>query len=109
LDHIDSQLSFVNRKLDIQIEQQRISNFILQNIAELLRVPDSEKERQHNIELGMKFYINAKNDPDLFVDALEEFLQAEAMMKQDYFVLHRIGCIYLYVEKFVDPSKARDY
>jgi tetratricopeptide (TPR) repeat protein len=109
LDQIGSQLSFVNRKLDIQIEQQRISNFILQNIAELLRVPDSEKERQHNIELGMKFYINAKNDPDLFADALEEFLQAEAMMKQDYFVLHRIGCIYLYVEKFVDPSKARDY
>ena len=102
-------LSFINRKLDIQIEQQILSNFLLQDIAKLLRVPDSEKERQYCIELGVKFFVNAKQDPDLFEDALEELLKAESMMRQDYFVLHRLGCIYLYVEKFINPEIAMNY
>ena len=106
---INDTLGFLNRNMDIQIEQQKLSNLLLQNIAELLRVPDSEKERQHSIELGIKFFVNAKKDSDLYSDALEELLKAESLMKQDYFVLHRIGCIYLYVEKYINPEKAIDY
>jgi tetratricopeptide (TPR) repeat protein len=106
---INESLGFLNRNIDIQIEQQKLSNLLLQNIAELLRVPDSEKERQHSIELGIKFFVNAEKDPDLFGDALEELLKAESLMRQDYFVLHRIGCIYLYVEKYINPEKALEY
>lgn len=109
MEDINQTLTFLNRNMDIQIEQQRLSNLLLQNIAELLRVPDSEKERQHCIELGVKFFVNASKDADLFMDALEEFLKAESLMKQDYFVLHRIGCIYMYVEKYINPEKALDY
>ena len=106
---INEELFFINRNMDIQIEQQKLSNLLLQNIAELLRVPDSEKERQHCIELGIKFFVNGSKDADLYVDALEELLKAETLMKQDYFVLHRIGCIYLYVEKYINPEKALEY
>ena len=106
---INSSLSFLNRNIDLQIEQQKLSNLLLQNMVELLRVPDSEKERQHSIELGIKFFTNARKDSDLYADALEELLKAETLMKQDYFVLHRIGCIYLYVENFINPEKALDY
>ncbi len=106
---VNQTLGFLNRNMDIQIEQQKLSNLLLQNIAELLRVPDSEKERQHSIELGIKFFVNAKKDSDLYADSLEELLKAESLMKQDYFVLHRIGCIYLYVEKFINPDKAFEY
>lgn len=106
---INQNLIFLNRNVDVLIEQQYLSNLLLQNIADLLRVPDSEKERQHCIELGLKFFVNASKDSDLFADALEELLKAESFMKQDYFVLHRIGCIYLYAEKLIDPSKALDY
>jgi tetratricopeptide (TPR) repeat protein len=106
---INKTLVFLNRNMDIQIEQQKLSNLLLHNIAELLRVPDSEKERQHSIELGIKFFVNAKKDSDLYADALEELLKAESLMKQDYFVLHRIGCIYLYVEKYINPEKAFEY
>jgi tetratricopeptide (TPR) repeat protein len=109
LSAIESSLGFLNRNMEMAVEQQRLSNMLLQNIAELLRVPDSEKERQHSIEAGIKFFINASRDPDLYSDALEMLLKAEALMKQDYFVLHRIGCIYLHAEKFVDPAKALDY
>jgi tetratricopeptide (TPR) repeat protein len=106
---INTTLEFLNRNMDIQIEQQKLSNLLLQNIAELLRVPDSEKERQQSIVLGIKFFVNAKKDSDLYADALEELLKAESLMKQDYFVLHRIGCIYLYAEKYISPEKAIDY
>jgi hypothetical protein len=95
--------------MDVQIEQQKLSNLLLQNIAELLRVPESEKERQHCIEMGVKFFVNASKNADLYEDALEELLKAESLMKQDYFVLHRIGCIYLYAEKHINPAKALDY
>ena len=106
---INETLVFLNRNMDIQVEQQKLSNLLLQNIAELLRVPDSEKERQHSIELGIKFFVNASKDADLYADALEELLKAESLMKQDYFVLNRIGCIYLYVEKYINPAKALEY
>ena len=106
---INEALVFLNRNMDVQIEQQKLSNLLLQNIAELLRVPDSEKERQHSIELGIKFFVNASKDADLYADALEELLKAELLMKQDYFVLHRIGCIYLYAEKYINPEKALEY
>ena len=106
---VNDSLNFLNRNMDIQIEQQKLSNLLLQNIVDLLRVPDSEKERQHSIELGIKFFVNAKKDSDLYADSLEELLKAESLMKQDYFVLHRIGCIYLYVEKYINPEKALDY
>jgi tetratricopeptide (TPR) repeat protein len=109
LNIVNQTLTFINRNLDIQIEQQKLSNLLLQNIVELLRVPDSEKERQRSIELGVKFFVNASKDADLYADALEELLKAESLMKQDYFVLHRIGCIYLYVEKYIHPEKALDY
>ncbi len=106
---ISVKLGFLNRNMDIQIEQQKLSNLFLENITVLLRVPDSEKERQHSIELGIKFFVNAQKDSDLYADALEELLKAESLMKQDYFALHRIGCIYLYVEKYINPEKALDY
>jgi tetratricopeptide (TPR) repeat protein len=109
LREISSELTFLNKNVDILIEQNKLSNLLLQNIAELLRVPDSEKERQHSIELGIKFFVNARKDSDLYQDALEQLCKAELLMKQDYFVLHRIGCIYLYVKEYINPEKALDY
>lgn len=109
LTEISSELKFLNKNVDLLVEQQKLSNLLLQNIAELLRVPESEKERQHSIELGIKFFVNARKDADLYRDALEQFEKAELLMKQDYFVLHRIGCIYLYAEEHINPEKALDY
>ena len=109
LNKIENKLSLLDRKLDRIVEEQVLTNVLLNNISELMRVPDSEKQRQHCIELGMKFFINAKNDEELYTDALEEFLKAENLMKQDYFVLHRIGMIYLYAPNLLDINKALGY
>jgi hypothetical protein len=109
LSDISSELNFLNRNNEILIEQQKLSNLLLQNISELLRVPDSEKERQHAIELGIKFFVNAKKDADLYDDALKYLLKAEEIYEEDYFVLHRLGLIYLHVLKHIDIQKAHDY
>ena len=109
LTSLNEELSFLNKNFEINIEQQKAANLLLQNINELLRVPDSEKDRQRNIELGLKFFINAQKDEDLYQDALEELLAAEQQMKQDYFVLHRIGLIYMYSTKQINPEIAFKY
>ena len=109
LDGISEELSFLNQNTEILIEQQKLANILLHNISELLRVPDSEKERQHAIELGVKFFVNAQKDVDLLDDALEELLRAESLMKQDYFVLHRLGVIYLHSTKHINVEKSLEY
>ena len=109
LNDVNRGLDFLNRRTDLVIEQQKISIMLQKDIVELLKIPDSEKERQKAITLGIKFFVNASKDTDLFDDALEEFLKAESMGKQDYFVLHRIGCIYLFTEKHLDVPRALDY
>lgn len=60
IEESNAELKFINRNIDLQIEQQKLSNILLQNISELLRLPDNEKERQRCIELGVKFFVNAK-------------------------------------------------
>ena len=109
ISEVQKELSFLNRKMDISLEQQRLGLILQDNIAQLLKIPDSEKERQQAITLGIQFFVNASKDPDLFDDALDFFLKAEHLKKQDYFVLHRIGCIYLYSPKHLNPQLALDY
>lgn len=109
LEDVKKELKFLNRRMDISIEQQRVSLMLQDNIAQLLKIPNSEKERQQAITLGIQFFVNASKNPELFDDALEEFLKAESMKKQDYFVLHRIGCIYMFTQKHMDIPKALDY
>ena len=106
---VREEIAGVNRRLDLSLEMQRTGLILQQNIADLLKIPDSEKERVNHITLGLQFLHNAENDQDLLSDALEEFLKAEALKKQDYFVLHRIGCIYLYAPKLINPELAQEY
>jgi len=99
---IDHSFSMLN-------DQMRIQNLLSQNLAELLKVPDFQKERQYYIEQGFKHYRNARFDPSLFADALRNLLQAEAREGSDYIVLHRIGMIYLYSKDDRDYPLAEAY
>lgn len=109
LNNVNYQLGFLNLNLERKIELQKVTNVLLENISDLLRVPDSEKQRQHHIELGLKFLSNTWKDADLYFDALSEFKAAEELMKQDYFVLHRIGLIYLLAPNITNPNFALEY
>jgi len=109
LDLVHDQLRGVNQRLGLLLDEAITSNILQQNIAELLRIPDSQKQRQHHIEMGLKFLKNALKDQDLYADALHELLEAEKLMPYDYFVLHRIGMIYFYVPALGNLDKALDY
>jgi tetratricopeptide (TPR) repeat protein len=109
LGEISNTLQGIDSRLGLLVDEAKTSNLLLENVAELLRIPDSQKQRQHHIEMGLKFLKNALKDEDLYQDALTELLGAEKLMPYDYFVLHRIGMIYLLVPALGNLEKAAEY
>lgn len=101
--------SFLDQAM-ARIEQTLInSNILLEDIADLLRLPDYEKQRQRHIELGLKFSNQALLDPDIAIDAKVELENALIIMPQDWFVLQQLGILFLYQEKTHDISKAKEF
>ena len=101
--------SILDWKLSIIIENQKITNLLLGNIAILLKIPDIQKERQDYIEKGLKFFMNASFDDSLYENSLKYLLKAEEIEPEDFFTLHRIGLIYLYSPNHLSPVKAEQY
>ncbi len=81
--------------LKMMINEQRYNNILSENIALLLKVSDSERERQSNILKGLKFFNDALRDPSFFEVSLKFFKKAEEDDDTDYFVNDKIGLIYL--------------
>lgn len=108
VDVLEEEFRFLDQRLS-RIEQGIInSNLLLENIIELLKLPDSEKQRQRHIELGIKFSNQSLKDSDISVDAVNEFEAALKLMPQDWFVLQQLGMLLLYSEKFQDVKRAKD-
>lgn len=101
--------SFLDQAM-AKVEQTLInSDILLEDIADLLRLPDYEKQRQRHIELGLKFSNQALLDPDIAIDANVELDCALNIMPQDWFVLQQLGILFLYQEKTYDISKAKEF
>lgn len=109
LQSINIKLKVINRQLDTLSTNQQITNLLLNEIIKSLEIPNSEKERINHIQNGISFFLKGEYRPAFYSDALEEFLKAEAIFKQDYYVLYHLGLIYLYAEGFINPQKALDY
>lgn len=106
---LNDMASMLDWKLSLFIEQHRITNLLLGNIAILLRIPDIQKERQYYIEQGIKFLKNAIFDSDFYEDSLNNLLKAEKIEPSDFFALHRIGLIYMYSPNHLALDKAEEY
>ncbi len=91
------------------VQQQKVTNLLLENIIELLKIPDSQKQRQYYIAQGLKFFSNARYDAHLYDNALENLLNAKKIENTDYFLLHKLGLIYLYSPKHLNLQKAIAY
>jgi len=81
--------------LKMMIDEQRYNNILSENIALLLKVADSQKERRLNIEKGLKFFNDSLRDPSFFEYSLKFFENTIKDDDTDYFVLDKIGLIYL--------------
>ncbi len=109
---INSLHSMLDWKTDIMIEEQKISNLYLGKVAGLLKIPDSQKQRSHHVELGITWLKNAIEEgpkSDFYTDALDEFIKAKQIEEKDYFNLNKIGLIHLHSKKHLDVPKADEY
>ena len=101
--------NFLNQSLG-EIHQELINtNILLENISELLRLPDKEKERMLHIERGLKFFKQSRKDEDLAKDSKLELEKALKLFEQDWFVLQQLGSLYLYSEQARDIPTAKEY
>ena len=91
---ISAMAAMLDWKLSLMIEEQRLTNELLGQVVQLLRIPDSQKQRAYHIEQGMKYLKNALRegiDSTFYADALEGFKAAERIERKDYITLNRIG------------------
>ncbi|HEX5727024.1 MAG TPA: hypothetical protein VFX98_16225 [Longimicrobiaceae bacterium] len=96
-------------RTSVLISQQFVANVLIGNVAELLRIPDAQKERQYHVTRGLEFFRNAGKNPKRYADALEHLRAAEKHDRTDYVVLYHIGLIYLHDPASLDLPAAEDY
>lgn len=106
---VTESLLFLARNMDLRTEQVKLGSISLQNMTDWFGIAMTDKVRQQRVRFGARLFVNAAKAPDLYGEALLELLEAERMQPNDHFVLHRIGCLYLYVPELLDPVKAIDY
>ncbi|MDT5120624.1 MAG: hypothetical protein QOC96_106 [Acidobacteriota bacterium] len=115
IEHGISRLSnLVGHGFSLLVEGQRITHQYLGQIQNLLRLPDSQKERVYHIEEGMKYLHNAfkqRANSDFYKDAFDEFNEAkggENKETKDFISLYYIGYIHLKSSKLElhNPQKA---
>lgn len=111
-DGINGLSNLVGHGFSLVVEGQKITHKYLGQIQNLLRIPDSQKQRVYHIDEGMKYLQNAfrqSADSEFYSDALEEFKKSEAIEKKDFFSLFHIGFIYLKSNKHLDPKTSENY
>lgn len=107
--HQKQELAIINRNLKLSLDQQRSINLNLEKIQYLIALPDAEKVRIRHIELGLKYYSNAETNDAFYDDAIREFEKALELRPEDYFVLYKLGYIYLYAPNHIDLNKSIQY
>lgn len=88
--------------------QIAISNKLLGDAIEELRIPETQRERRFHIEEGSKFLSIAleKGDKLYFEDALDEFNKAISIERKDFYSWFNLGIIHLLSPEHLDINKA---
>jgi hypothetical protein len=106
---IDHLSGLIDMKLSALIDQQRITNYNLEQILAFTKIPEFQKERIYYLENGLKYLKNSQTNPRRYSDALECLKESEKREKRDYLTLFNIGIIYLFSAENMDVSAAEDY
>lgn len=104
--------SMLDWKTDLMIEELKISNMWLGNIARLLQIPDSQKQRAYYVEQGLVYLKNAIEEgtkSSFYNDAIDEFTKAKTIEEKDFFTLHRLGLIHFSSINHLEVQKAENY
>ena len=93
-------------------ENQKITNRILGEIKDILRIPDRQKDRLYYIEEGIKYLSAASGKPiqsEYYLRALDKFKQALDIEKEDFLSLYYIGFLQLYTPQNINFASAEKH
>lgn len=107
LGSINTNIKFVSDRIELSNQLQVATNLLLEDIKELLKIPDIEKQRVHYIQEGLKFLTHVESNEDFYEDAYNEFKKAEALKDNDYLTVYNLGMIELYSLKHMNISLAK--
>jgi hypothetical protein len=99
--------NMLDQRLTRIINEQTATNLLLEDIKELLKIPDSEKQKNHHINQGVKFLSQISVNSSFVGDAIKEFEAAKKISHRDWFVLYNLGLLYLFYPEKFDIEKAR--
>lgn len=91
------------------IEQLQLTNVKLNQIINLLNIPEPQKIRKYHIEQGVDFLCKANYNPIFFSKSKENFEKALEIEDTDYFTLTQLGIIHLYSKDQLNLDKAKSH
>ncbi|MDD4823143.1 MAG: hypothetical protein PHI48_11380 [Bacteroidales bacterium] len=99
----------LDARLSLVYEQDMITRLMSEDLVQLFRIPDIQKDRLLQIEKALQSLQKAFYEVDYYNQALRYLLEAERSEPSDYIVLYFIGMIYLYAVPCMDLPKAESY
>ena len=99
----------LDQRMSMLVYQQISTNLLLEDIKELLRLPDSEKEKLFHIQSGLKFLSKISRNADVIFDAISEFEKALIITPQDWFVNYHLGICHLHYPNALNLEKSKKY
>jgi hypothetical protein len=99
------------KKMDERLSQiyyaHQTTNLLLFDIIELLKLPDSEKQRQLHIINGIKFISKSAKNKSIISDAIIEFEKAIELKQQDWLSHYYLGISQLHYVENLNIDKAK--
>lgn len=99
----------IDQRLSRIVYEQITTNLLLNDIKDLLKLPDSEKEKLFHINSGLKYLSKVNYDDSLIKDAINEFEKAYIIAPNDWFVNYHLGICYLHYPNILNLEKAERY
>ncbi len=99
----------IDQRLSSMVYEQVTTNLLLNDIKDLLKLPDSEKEKLFHINSGLKFLSKVNYNDSMIKDAIHEFEMAYKISPNDWFVNYYLGVCYLHYPNVLNLEKAERY
>ena len=99
----------IDQRLSSIVYEQVTTNLLLNDIKDLLKLPDSEKEKLFHINSGLKYLSKVNYNDSIIKDAINEFEKAYKIAPNDWFVNYYLGVCYLHYPNVLNLEKAERY
>ena len=106
---LQNSFKMIDQRLSSIAYEQVTTNLLLNDIKDLLKLPDSEKEKLFHINSGLKYLSKVNYNDSIVKDAINEFEKAYKIAPNDWFVNYYLGICYLHYPNILNLEKAERY